>query len=225
MVSFRVSLALSRASYGCICFAGCLTPRARVLPFQFRIGKIRRSLGNTHIILRVRRRSRPTASGAASFSGLLWTCYHPARNTVTSLPAERPNTNVANACAISVCTRCSRTVNVEQTIPPGVALSRIAVEATGYHTVPFGSEIFRVPEIYTITLNGGLNGNKSQEWKGFIGRLLRRLPPGSSVVSCVADSGKGSNTVPTVCSATLQAQANGNYFPLGVSKIDAEGNL
>ena len=114
---------------------------------------------------------------------------------------------------------------VEQTIPPGVALSRIAVEAAGYHTVPLGSEIFRVPEIYTITLNGVLNGDNSQEWKEFIGRLLRRLPPGSSVVSCVADSGKHSNTVPTACSATLQAQANGNYFPLGVSKIDAEGNL
>jgi hypothetical protein len=114
---------------------------------------------------------------------------------------------------------------VEQTIPPGIALLRIAVEAAGYHTVPLGSETFRVPELYTITLNGVSNGDDSQEWKGFIGRLLRRLPPGSSVVSCVADAGKGSKTVRLACNATLQAQANGNYFPLGVSKIDAEGNL
>jgi hypothetical protein len=114
---------------------------------------------------------------------------------------------------------------VEQTIPPGVVLSRMAVEAAGYHRVPLGSEIFRVPEMYTITLNGVLNKDNLQEWKEFIGRLLRRLPPGSSVVSCVADSGKDSNKVLTACSATLQAQANGNYFPLGVSKIDAEGNL
>jgi hypothetical protein len=27
------------------------------------------------------------------------------------------------------------------------------------------------------------------------------------------------------CKALLQAQANGNYFPLGVNKIDAEENL
>ncbi len=28
-----------------------------------------------------------------------------------------------------------------------------------------------------------------------------------------------------ICKAVLRAQANGNYFPLGVNKIDTEENL
>jgi len=114
---------------------------------------------------------------------------------------------------------------VEQTIPPDIALSRIAVEAANYRAVPLGSGTFRVPENYTITLEGALNGENSLVWEEFVDRLLRRLPPGSSVVCCEADSAKDSKAVPMACKATLQAQANGNYFPLGVSKIDAEGNL
>jgi hypothetical protein len=114
---------------------------------------------------------------------------------------------------------------IEQTIPPEIALSKIAVEAESYRAVPLGSATFRVPENYTITLEGASNDENSRVWEEFVDHLLRRLPPGSRVVSCVADAAKDSKTVATGCKATLQAQANGNYFPLGVSKIDAEGNL
>ena len=114
---------------------------------------------------------------------------------------------------------------VEQTIPPEIALSRIAVEAASYRAVPLGSGTFRVPENYAITLEGASNDENSRVWEEFVDHLLRRLPPGSRVVSCVADAAKDSKTVRMACKATLQAQANGNYFSLGVSKIDAEGNL
>ncbi len=113
---------------------------------------------------------------------------------------------------------------VEQTIPPEIALSRIAVEAGGYHPVPISSGIFRVPESYRVTLEGALNSGNARIWQDFINQLLGRLPPGSSVISCVTCAAKESRTS-MICKATLQAEANGNYFPLGVNKIDAEGDL
>jgi hypothetical protein len=114
---------------------------------------------------------------------------------------------------------------VEQTIPPEIALSRIAVEATSYRAVPLGSGTFRVPVTYTITLEGASNDESSRVWANFVDQLLRRLPPGSRVVSCIADAPNNLTRIPVPCKAMLQAQANGNYFPLGVTKIDAEGNL
>jgi hypothetical protein len=38
-------------------------------------------------------------------------------------------------------------------------------------------------------------------------------------------SGGESKSAILTCKALLQAQANGNYFPLGVNKVDAEENL
>jgi hypothetical protein len=114
---------------------------------------------------------------------------------------------------------------VEQTIPANIALSRIAVEAANYRAVLLDSGTFRVPENYTIALDGALKGDNSRAWEEFVDQLVRRLPPGSRVISCIADAEKVSKTFPIACKATLQAQANGYYFPLGVTKIDAEGNL
>ena len=44
------------------------------------------------------------------------------------------------------------------------------------------------------------------------------------VTSTAGNDGNPKNTFLN-CKAVLQAQANGNYFPLGVNKIDTEENL
>jgi hypothetical protein len=114
---------------------------------------------------------------------------------------------------------------VEQTIPRDVVLSRIVMEVTKYRAVLLGHGSFRVPETYSITLEGAQRVRDPAVWQQFIGKFLSRLPPGSTVETSVVGSDGNSNSAILICKALLQAQANGNYFPLGVNKIDAEENL
>jgi hypothetical protein len=114
---------------------------------------------------------------------------------------------------------------VEQTIPAEVVLSKIEFEATSYRAVAFESGVFRAPETYTITLVGETCAVGQQPWQHFVEDLLTKLPPGSSVLTSFVDKAENRESKCLHCKATLQAQANGNYFPLGASKIDAEANL
>ncbi len=114
---------------------------------------------------------------------------------------------------------------IEQTIPRDVVLSRIVMEATKYRAVVLGRGSFRVPESYSITLEGAQKNRDPAVWEQFIGKLLSRLPPGSTVETSVVGSDGNSKSPILACKALLQAQANGNYFPLGVNKVDAEENL
>jgi hypothetical protein len=114
---------------------------------------------------------------------------------------------------------------VEQTIPREVVLSKIVVEATKYRAVLVGRGSFRVPETYSITLEGAQKVRDPAVWEKFIGKFLSRLPPGSNVETSVVGSDGNTKSANLTCKALLQAQANGNYFPLGVNKVDAEENL
>jgi Tfp pilus assembly protein PilN len=114
---------------------------------------------------------------------------------------------------------------IEQTIPRDVVLSRIVVEATKYRVVLLGRGSFRVPETYSITLEGAQKVQDPSVWAKFVGKFLSRLPPGSTVETSVVGSDGSSKSAILTCKALLQAQANGNYFPLGVNKMEAEENL
>jgi hypothetical protein len=114
---------------------------------------------------------------------------------------------------------------VEQTIPPEIVLSRFILEAANYRPVSLIAGSFRVPEAYTIILEGERKGPDPEVWEKFIEKFLSKLPPGSTVVtSSVGDDGNPKNAIQT-CKAVLKAQANGNYFPLGIKKIDPEESL
>jgi hypothetical protein len=114
---------------------------------------------------------------------------------------------------------------VEQTIPRDVVLSRIVVEATKYRAVLVGRGSFRVPETYSITLEGAQKVQDPSVWAKFVGKFLSRLPPGSTVETSVVGGDGNSKSAILTCKALLQAQANGSYFPLGVNKVEAEENL
>jgi hypothetical protein len=114
---------------------------------------------------------------------------------------------------------------VEQTIPRDVVLSRIVIEATKCRAVPLGHSSFQVPETYSITLEGAQKVREPAVWQQFVEKFLSRLPPGSTLEKSVVGSDENSKSAILTCKALLQAQANGNYFPLGVNKIDAEENL
>jgi hypothetical protein len=114
---------------------------------------------------------------------------------------------------------------IEQTIPREVALSRISLEATNYRQVSIYSGSFRVPETYTITLQGEQNVPDQGVWQKFINGLLSRLPPGSKLLTSLVDNDPNLKSAVVNCKAVLIAQSNGNYFPLGVNKIDTEEDL
>lgn len=115
--------------------------------------------------------------------------------------------------------------SVEQTIPQDVVLSRIVMEAANYRLVLLGPGSFRVPQTYTITLEGAQKVQDPALWEKFVRKFLSRLPPGSNLVTCTVANNENSKSLILTCKAVLQAQANGNYFPLGVNRIDAEENL
>jgi Tfp pilus assembly protein PilN len=115
--------------------------------------------------------------------------------------------------------------SVEQTIPQDVVLSRIVMEAANYRLVLLSPGSFRVPQTYTITLEGAQKVQDPALWEKFVRKFLSRLPPGSNLVTCTVANNENSKSLILTCKAVLQAQANGNYFPLGVNRIDAEANL
>jgi hypothetical protein len=114
---------------------------------------------------------------------------------------------------------------VEQTIPREIVLSRFMLEAASYRPVSLGVGSFRVPETYSIILEGEWKGPDPAVWEKFVGKFLSRLPPGSAVVTCSVGNDGNSQRAVRTGKAVLRAQANGNYFALGVNKIDAEENL
>jgi hypothetical protein len=114
---------------------------------------------------------------------------------------------------------------VERTIPREVVLSKIVLEATNYRPVLLGSGSFRVPQNYRITLEGEEKVPDSGVWEKFVQGFLLKLPPGSSVVTDFVGHDSNSRNAFLTCRAVLQAEANGNYFPLGVNRIDTEENL
>ena len=67
---------------------------------------------------------------------------------------------------------------VEQTIPREVVLSRIALEAANYRPVSLGSGSFRVPETYTITLEGEQKVPDPGVWEKFVSEILIEASPG-----------------------------------------------
>ena len=101
---------------------------------------------------------------------------------------------------------------LEQTIPRDAVLSRIAMEGANYRSVSLSKSTFRVPETYTITLEGDQKGVDSEGWQKFVDVFLSKLPPGSKVVTSVVGNEKNSKTGTVACKAILQAKANGNYF-------------
>jgi hypothetical protein len=114
---------------------------------------------------------------------------------------------------------------LEQAIPRDAVLTRIAFEGANYRSVSLGSGSFRVPETYTITLEGEQKVMNPGAWQKFLDAYLAKLPPGSKVVTTVVERQQEPKTGTVRCKTVIQAQADGNYFSLGVKKIEAEENL
>ena len=105
---------------------------------------------------------------------------------------------------------------IEQTVPADAVLDRISVEAVKFQALPVVGGTYRVPEIYTLSLQGSLKFGRAEELEAFTNELKKRLPAGSQVVRSKLLEGT-ENLVPFLLVYSIAAA--GNYSALGVQRI------
>lgn len=105
---------------------------------------------------------------------------------------------------------------IEQTVPEDVDLERIALEAAKFRALPVLGGTYRVPEIYTLSLQGSLKFGRAEELEAFTNNLKKRLPAGSQVMRSKLLEGTA-NVVPFLLVYSISPA--GNYSALGVQRI------
>jgi len=105
---------------------------------------------------------------------------------------------------------------IEQTVPEDAVLERISLEAAKFQALPVVGGTYRVPEIYTLSLQGSLKFGHAEELEAFTNELRKRLPSGSQVVRSKLLEGP-ENLVPFLLVYSIAPA--GNYSALGVQRI------
>jgi len=105
---------------------------------------------------------------------------------------------------------------IEQTVPEDAVLERISLEAAKFQALPVVGGTYRVPEIYTLSLQGSLKFGHAEELEAFTNELKKRLPAGSQVVRSKLLEGT-ENLVPFLIVYSIAPA--GNYSALGVQRI------
>jgi len=105
---------------------------------------------------------------------------------------------------------------IEQTVPEDAVLERISLEAAKFQAFPVVGGTYRVPEIYTLSLQGSLKFGHAEELEAFTNELKKKLPAGSQVVRSKLLEGT-ENLVPFLLVYSIAPA--GNYSALGVQRI------
>jgi hypothetical protein len=105
---------------------------------------------------------------------------------------------------------------IEQTVPEDAVLERISLEAAKFQALPVVGGTYRVPEIYTLSLQGSLKFGHAEELEAFTSELKKRLPAGAQVVRSKLLEGT-ENLVPFLLVYSIPPA--GNYSALGVQRI------
>ena len=105
---------------------------------------------------------------------------------------------------------------IEQTVPADAVLEKISIEASRFQALPVVGGTYRVPEVYTLSLQGTLKFGHADELEGFTNELKRRLPAGSQLVRSKLLEGTD-NLVPFLLVYSITPA--GNYSTLGVQRI------
>jgi hypothetical protein len=105
---------------------------------------------------------------------------------------------------------------IEQTVPEDAVLERISLEAAKFQALPVVGGTYRVPEIYTLSLQGSLKFGHAEELEAFTSELRKRLPAGAQVVRSKLLEGT-ENLVPFLLVYSIPPA--GNYSALGVQRI------
>src|SRR5258708_12986694 len=65
---------------------------------------------------------------------------------------------------------------IEQTVPADAVLEKISIEAARFQTLPVVGGTYRVPEVYTLSLQGSLKFGHADELNAFT-HQLKKPPP------------------------------------------------
>jgi hypothetical protein len=105
---------------------------------------------------------------------------------------------------------------IEQTVPADAVLEKISIEAARFQAQPVVGGTYRVPEAYTLSLQGSLKFGHADELDTFTNELKKRLPIGSQLVRSKLLEGT-ENLVPFLLIYSITPA--GNYSALGVQRI------
>lgn len=105
---------------------------------------------------------------------------------------------------------------IEQTVPADAVLEKIGIESSRYQALPVVGGTYRVPELYTVSIQGSLKFGHAEELETFTNELKKHLPAGSQVVRSKLLEGTAS-LVPFLLVYSITPA--GNYSALGVQRI------
>jgi hypothetical protein len=105
---------------------------------------------------------------------------------------------------------------IEQTVPADAVLEKIGIESSRYQALPVAGGTYRVPEFYTLSIQGSLKFGHAEELEAFTNELKKRLPVGSQVLRSKLLEGTES-LVPFLLVYSITPA--GNYTALGVQRI------
>ena len=111
---------------------------------------------------------------------------------------------------------------IEQTVPSDVVLEKIAIESARFQALPVAGGTYRVPEAYSLSIQGDLKFGHADELEVFTSELKKRLPVGSAVLRSKLLEGTQS-LVPFILVYSIIPA--GNYAPLGVQRISDPDRL
>jgi len=105
---------------------------------------------------------------------------------------------------------------IEQTVPTNAVLEKVAIESSRYQALPVAGGTYRVPELYTLSIQGSLKFGHAEELEIFTNELKKHLPAGAQVVRSKLLEGTES-LVPFLLVYSITP--SGNYSALGVQRI------
>src|SRR3984885_5157823 len=105
---------------------------------------------------------------------------------------------------------------IEQTVPADAVLEKVTLESSRYQALPVAGGTYRVPEVYTLSIQGSLKFGHAEELETFTNRLKKHLPAGAQIVRSKLLEGTES-LVPFLLVYSITPA--GNYSTLGVQRI------
>jgi hypothetical protein len=105
---------------------------------------------------------------------------------------------------------------IEQTVPADAVLEKIGIESSRYQPLPVAGGTYRVPELYTLSIQGSLKFGHAEELEAFTNELKKHLPAGSQVLRSKLLEGTESLVPFHLVYSIMPA---GNYSTLGVQRI------
>jgi hypothetical protein len=105
---------------------------------------------------------------------------------------------------------------IEQAVPADAVLEKIALESSRYQALPVPGGTYRVPELYTLSIQGSLKFGHAEELELFTNELKKHLPAGAKVMRSKLLEGTQS-LMPFLLVYTITP--SGNYAALGAQRI------